>query len=453
MYNIKTSIIMKKLMNLSKLAITALITSSLFVACSEEISENTVDTPYTAKTGNIRNVGQAVDLGLPSGTKWANMNIGATSETDNGILFIWGDITGTKMLADNPTSYTNVTEMTSVSDLFEMYLGEKKNDGQLCDTTQIGGSSQAKLIGTSDMTAREKKEAILAYLKAKLDEGKKAYSGKGLLEATLENAGINDKGDEETFYVIMNWDGSDYKERIVSLEKKYDIHPEWGQVVTPEDSLKYYDIYQYEGLSDVKLEEIFTTTVKYQTSGLANNWADVKDVLGTVIRKDYTGGTFGNAVKDRLDAKKKNNLTFVPVYSIISDAKKDPATANWGNDWRMPSTMDFVELLENCEWEFTGSGYKVTGPNGNSIFLPAAGYRFGDKLYDKGNSGYYASGEITGTFTYPSMAAQANGSEGAISSNENMPNMLIFQHGQYNSLDLYDNLSSSYGVSIRPVTK
>ena len=51
------------------------------------------------------------------------------------------------------------------------------------------------------------------------------------------------------------------------------------------------------------------------------------------------------------------------------------------------------------------------------------------------------------------MADQFNGSKGTISSNENMPNMLIFQHGQYNSIDIYNNLSSSFGVSVRPVTK
>lgn len=36
----------------------------------------------------------AVDLGLPSGTKWAKMNVGASSETDNGLYFAWGETTG-----------------------------------------------------------------------------------------------------------------------------------------------------------------------------------------------------------------------------------------------------------------------------------------------------------------------------------------------------------------------
>ena len=113
---------MKKIMNYSKLAIATLITSSLFVACSEEINENTVDTQYTANTANIKNAGQAVDLGLPSGTKWANMNVGATSESDNGILFVWGDATGNQVMASNLTSYTDVTEATPVSDLFNKFL-------------------------------------------------------------------------------------------------------------------------------------------------------------------------------------------------------------------------------------------------------------------------------------------------------------------------------------------
>ena len=60
---------MKSYVNYSKLATAMLITTSLFMACSEEISETTCDTQYVANVGNIRNAGQAVDLGLPSGTK------------------------------------------------------------------------------------------------------------------------------------------------------------------------------------------------------------------------------------------------------------------------------------------------------------------------------------------------------------------------------------------------
>ena len=161
MYNIKTSVIMKNLINFSKFAITALITSSLFVACSEEISENTVDTKYIANTGSIKNAGQAVDLGLPSGTKWANMNVGATSETDNGILFIWGDVTGTQVMANNDATYTDVTDPTSVSDLFSKYKGSEQT-GTVCDTTNIVTTSQSRLIDLSGVSDDDKKDKIVS---------------------------------------------------------------------------------------------------------------------------------------------------------------------------------------------------------------------------------------------------------------------------------------------------
>ena len=73
----------------------------------------------------------------------------------------------------------------------------------------------------------------------------------------------------------------------------------------------------------------------------------------------------------------------------------DAATANWGHTWRMPTKTEQQELLDNCEWEWTQvngvNGYKVTGPNGNSIFLPAAGYRYGSSLYNAGEYGFYWS--------------------------------------------------------------
>ncbi len=73
----------------------------------------------------------------------------------------------------------------------------------------------------------------------------------------------------------------------------------------------------------------------------------------------------------------------------------DVARAYWGGDWRMPTTEEQRELLNNCTWQWTTlngvNGYKVTGPNGNSVFLPAAGYRNDTSLGNEGSYGYYWS--------------------------------------------------------------
>lgn len=52
----------------------------------------------------------------------------------------------------------------------------------------------------------------------------------------------------------------------------------------------------------------------------------------------------------------------------------DEAVEKYGDS--LPTREQFEELISQCKWEWTGNGYKVTGPNGNYIVLPAAGYLF-----------------------------------------------------------------------------
>lgn len=61
----------------------------------------------------------------------------------------------------------------------------------------------------------------------------------------------------------------------------------------------------------------------------------------------------------------------------ILDSQDDIATSKLGGEWRIPTKEEMEELVEECKWEWKNqngmSGWKVTGKNGNSIFLPAAG--------------------------------------------------------------------------------
>jgi hypothetical protein len=68
----------------------------------------------------------------------------------------------------------------------------------------------------------------------------------------------------------------------------------------------------------------------------------------------------------------------------------DEAVSRFGN--KLPTKQQLEELINECTWTWTGSGYKVIGPNGNSIYLPAAGYRGCDgDVYYVGMSGRYWS--------------------------------------------------------------
>ena len=93
-----------------------------------------------------------------------------------------------------------------------------------------------------------------------------------------------------------------------------------------------------------------------------------------------------------------NGRDYVNIGSNISGTHYDAACAQWGGSWRMPTKAEFQELKGRCTWTWTTynnvNGYKVTGPNGNSIFLPAADYRRGTELGDRGSDGLYWSGSL-----------------------------------------------------------
>ena len=86
----------------------------------------------------------------------------------------------------------------------------------------------------------------------------------------------------------------------------------------------------------------------------------------------------------------------------------DAARANWGGNWRTPTDAEWTWLRENCNWEWTGdylgdgsnkAGSIVTSKvNGNTIFLPAAGYRFDAKLPFAGSHGYYWSSSLAESY-------------------------------------------------------
>ena len=83
----------------------------------------------------------------------------------------------------------------------------------------------------------------------------------------------------------------------------------------------------------------------------------------------------------------------------VLDKEDDAAVVNWGGAWRMPTKAEQEELRQQCTWTWTTqngvNGYKVTSnKNGNSIFLPAAGYRDGSSLNYAGSYGLYWSSSL-----------------------------------------------------------
>ncbi len=177
--------------------------------------------------------------------------------------------------------------------------------------------------------------------------------------------------------------------------------------------------------------------------GLSVKWATCN--VGSSKAEDYGNYYAWGETSTKAKYAEENSLT----YGIIPDKLKslgykdeegnltpshDAVRANWGSTWRLPTQAEMEELENKCTWKWTTqngvNGYKITGPNGNSIFLPAAGNRSGASLYRSGEYGYYWSST-------------------SFEGNINRAHSLYFDNGYQN---VSWNLRYS-GLSVRPVTE
>lgn len=138
----------------------------------------------------------------------------------------------------------------------------------------------------------------------------------------------------------------------------------------------------------------------------------------------------------------KTKEIYINIGDDISGTKYDVARAKWNGNWRMPRLDEIKEIEKKCSWQWAeingAKGYKVIGPNGNSIFLPAASNKVVDPEDDsirrffnidcRGSHGHYWSATLHSYFS-------------------NRAIYLYFRSG--------NNFSSSssrfYGLTVRPV--
>lgn len=160
------------------------------------------------------------------------------------------------------------------------------------------------------------------------------------------------------------------------------------------------------------------TTYKWMQAGKS----DEKHITKYTYADGETGGIWYDS-----------SGTFIGDGKTVLDAADDAATANLGSPWRMPTIGEIQELIDNCTWTWTTQdgvkGHQVDGPNGNAIFLPAAGLRLDSGFHFAGGQGNYWSSSL-----YPDISKDAR-------------SLFLNSSGRH-ELHYYNR---SIGFSVRPV--
>lgn len=176
--------------------------------------------------------------------------------------------------------------------------------------------------------------------------------------------------------------------------------------------IKYANEPNEETLNDacqIKLQPTGSSYGEIPLSDVFFNISSFKEIEFVKIRLSDTKIRSGKRIQNVMDlndeTQYKNNETTpngtfidlgLPSKTLWKNDNEqgfytyDEAVSKFGN--KLPTKDQYSELKQYCSWSWTGSGYKVTGPNGNSITLPAAGYRDCDGSVDGvGSYGYYLS--------------------------------------------------------------
>lgn len=173
--------------------------------------------------------------------------------------------------------------------------------------------------------------------------------------------------------------------------------------------------YPYQRIDSIVAYELSNEYVDYVDLGLSVKWATCN--LGASSPEEYgnyyawaeteprTGNSWNYTWSttpyylsgDSYDNVKWSKYTGSDGKTVL-DAEDDAAAIALGFPWRIPTLDEMNELLNNCTWTWTSmngkTGYKVVASNGNSIFLPAAGWCVGASLYNTGSNGYYWSSSL-----------------------------------------------------------
>ncbi len=343
-----------------------------------------VTTSISKSTGYINRHGY-VDLGLS--VMWATCNIGANSPFDYGDYFAWGE-TEPKWEYRKDNSVTYGKEMGSIA-------GDPQYD-----------AARANWGGIWRMPTKDE----IDELKIKCEMERTTQDGVGGYKVT---------GPSGNSIFLPFAGGYCRDERSNWYADRYGGY--WSATPNMHDSTHAYrldisiayfkpyalPIFRHTGLSvrpviSRKTKEITFSTIsdptgninghEYVDLGLSVKWATYN--VGADSPSDYGDYFAWGETEPKSEYREENSVTYgKEMGSIAGDPQYDAAHANWGGTWRMPTWEEINELKIKCRKEWTTleghKGYKITGPNGNSIFLPAASRRNGTLLFSPGEDGHY----------------------------------------------------------------
>lgn len=341
-----------------------------------------------------------VDLGLPSGNLWAKCNLGASAPEAYGDYYAWGEVEPKQEYTNSNhkwykegapslgfTKYNNEDGKLSLEDEDDVVI-QKLGNGWRTPTladfreltnqkyTTIEKTTLNGVAGYQITSKRNKKSIFIPFAGFRNDKPQtREISSDQTVAVCMTN---QRRFDDQVFNC---WSFAFEQDRIRRYGKRrYDgisIRPVKGPgVPVPNDCV---DLGLASGLLWAKYNMGATEPTD---RGNYYAWGE------TSTKKKYNGSSYKHFKTDDYDRVKKIYKYNEGDGKEVLDLEDDAARANLGVGYRIPTKADWEELLDDCKWEAVTvtlpieldpaqkksvARWKVTGPNGNYIILPATG--------------------------------------------------------------------------------
>ena len=341
-----------------------------------------------------------VDLGLPSGNLWAKCNLGASAPEAYGDYYAWGEVEPKQVYTNSNhkwykegapslgfTKYNNEDGKLSLEnedDAVIQKLGNGWRTPTLADFRELTNQKYTTIEKTTlngvagyQITSKRNKKSIFipfAGFKNDKPQTREISSSEEVAICMTNQRRIDNQ-------VFNCWTFAFEQDRIRRYGKRrYDgisIRPVKGPgVPIPTDCV---DLGLASGLLWAKYNMGATEPTD---RGNYYAWGE------TSTKKKYNGSSYKHFKTDDYDRVKKIYKYNEGDGKEVLDLEDDAARANLGVGYRIPTKADWEELLDDCKWEAVTvtlpieldpaqkksvARWKVTGPNGNYIILPATG--------------------------------------------------------------------------------
>lgn len=332
-----------------------------------------------------------VDLGLPSKTKWATCNIGASQPNNIGRYYAWGETYPKSSYSDMPYAYkqhlkirATINDAATVNwsknwcmptdnqfrELLKYCKWTRKNNG--FDIVGPNGNHMFLPFGGYKNGTHLYDEIFCNYWCVSFNI---PYC------YCLRNQGCV----QEYAHI-----GMPIRPVVFSQTNQINSYPSTN--TTPNRPMTNTPNEVYVQAQPTKTGKKSVKGHEYVDLGLPSKTIWAKCNIGA-NKEHIIGDYFAWSEVKPYEPNSKSNTK--PHISIRSNPKYDAATAIWGKEWCIPTKEQLQELIIYCKWEKiqygSHTGFKITGPNGNHIFLPFSGYKFDNQLYSTSLCYYWSS--------------------------------------------------------------